>query len=75
MGYGKLLVIKIALDLASRGYHSLVIWVLKDNPACRFYERLGGRMVADKVIEIGGQVLMDVAYVWLDLRVFRQANC
>jgi ribosomal protein S18 acetylase RimI-like enzyme len=67
MGYGKLLVTQIAQDLASKGYHSLVIWVLKDNPACRFYERLGGRMIAEKVVEIGGKQLLDAAYVWPDL--------
>ena len=61
MGYGKLLVTRIAQDLAGRGCHSMVIWVLKDNPACRFYERLGGRMTAEKVVEIGGKQLVDVA--------------
>ena len=72
MGYGRLLVSQVARDLASRGYHSLVIWVLRDNPACRFYEGLGGRLVAEKVVEIGGKQLSDVAYVWSDLAVFRQ---
>ena len=71
MGYGKLLVTRVARDLASRGYHSLVIWVLKDNPTCRFYERLGGRMIGEKVVEIGGIQLVDVAYVWSVLAVFR----
>ena len=72
MGYGKLLVTQVAHDLASRGYHSMVIWVLKDNPACHFYEKLGGRLTAEKVVEIGGKELIDVAYVWTDLAVFRQ---
>lgn len=70
MGYGRLLVAQVARDLASRGYHSLVIWVLKDNPACRFYERLGGRRIAEKVVEIGGKGLLDVAYAWADLAAF-----
>lgn len=63
---------QVADDLASRGFNSLVIWVLKDNPACRFYERLGGRRMAEKVVEIGGKELTDVANVWPDLAVFRQ---
>ena len=70
-GYGRLLVTRVAHDLASRGYHSLVAWVLNDNPACRFYERLGGRLAAEKVVEIGGRPLLDVAYVWPDLAVFK----
>lgn len=71
-GYGKLLVAQVAEDLASRGYRSLVIWVLKDNPARRFYERLGGRLATEKVVEIGGRQLVDVAYVWSDLAGLRQ---
>lgn len=67
IGYGKLLVTRAAQDLASRGLHSMVVWVLKDNPACRFYEKLGGQRVAEKVIEIGGKQLVDVAYAWPDL--------
>lgn len=59
------------LYLVCRGYKLIVIWVLKENPACRFYERLGGRLTAEKVIEIGGKQLVDVAYVWPDLGVFR----
>jgi hypothetical protein len=52
----------------------MVIWVLKDNPARHFYERLGSRMIAEKVIEIGAKQLVDVAYVWPDLTGFREEN-
>jgi hypothetical protein len=64
------LVARAAQDLAGRGFRSLIIWVLKDNPARGFYERLGGRLAAEKVVEIGGRQLVDVAYVWPDLRLF-----
>ena len=70
MGYGRLLVTHVALDLAGRGFHAMLIWVLKDNPACHFYEKLGGRRVGEKVVEIGGKQLLDVAYGWPDLTVF-----
>lgn len=71
MGHGRLLVTKVADDLAARGCHSLVVWVLKDNPACRFYERLGGRPITEKAVEIGGRALLDVAYGWPDLAALR----
>lgn len=71
-GYGKLLVSQVAEDLAGRGYHALAIWVLKDNPACRFYERLGGRSMAEKEVEIGGKLLTDVAYAWPELGALRK---
>ena len=74
IGYGKLLVTRVVHDLIGRGFHSLVIWVLKENSACRFYERLGGQLIAEKMIEIGGKELTDVAYVWPDLAVLKDDN-
>ena len=70
MGYGKQLVTHVAQDLASRDFRTMVIWVMKDNPARRFYEKLGGRLIGEQGITIGGKALMKVAYVWPDLAVF-----
>jgi L-amino acid N-acyltransferase YncA len=70
LGYGKLLVRAVAQDLASRAYRSMVIWVLKDNPACRFYETIGGKLVAEKAVEIGGKRFSELAYSWSDLGIF-----
>jgi GNAT superfamily N-acetyltransferase len=71
-GFGWLLVARLAQDLASQGYHSLITWVVKDNPACRFYERLGGRIMGEKTVEVGAKELVDVAYAWPDLAVLCQ---
>ena len=49
----------------------MVIWVMKDNPARRFYEKLGGRLIGEAGITIGGKDLLKVAYVWSELAVFR----
>ncbi len=70
MGYGRRLVCRVAQSLLEAGRHSMVLWVLKENPACGFYARLGGQPVAEKVIEIGGKALVDVAYAWHDLGRF-----
>jgi GNAT superfamily N-acetyltransferase len=69
MGCGRLLIKRVVHELESLGYHSLVIWVLKENPACQFYERLGGRLAGEKLIEIGGKQLVDAAYVWPNLSI------
>jgi hypothetical protein len=46
-----------------------VIWVLKENVKARaFYEALGGVLIHEKQIVIGGIELVDVAYGWLDIR-------
>jgi ribosomal protein S18 acetylase RimI-like enzyme len=67
IGLGKALVCQVVQNLAARGFHSMCLWCLKDNPACSFYERLGGFLTAEKTIEIGGKQLVDVAYAWPDL--------
>jgi hypothetical protein len=41
--------------------------VLKANPARGFYERMGGVLVAEQDIEIGGVMLPEVAYGWKDV--------
>jgi len=70
LGYGRQLVTTVARDLAGRGFTAMVLWALKDNPACRFYEKLGGRRVGEKVVKIGGKQLLDAAFGWPDLTVF-----
>jgi hypothetical protein len=47
---------------------ALLLWVLAENPARRFYERLGGQPVSTKTVTIGGVPLTEVAYGWLDAR-------
>jgi GNAT superfamily N-acetyltransferase len=46
---------------------SMLVWVLADNLACRFYEILGGQRVYEKEIERGGTKLIEIAYGWTDL--------
>jgi hypothetical protein len=46
----------------------MMVWVLADNPSRRFYEALGGTLVTNKVIELAGKSLIEVAYGWYDLQ-------
>jgi GNAT superfamily N-acetyltransferase len=51
--------------LRAHDRRSLLVWVLASNSgARRFYERLGGRRVAEKPIEIGSHSYVEVAYGW-----------
>ncbi len=45
----------------------MLIWVLADNPSRRFYERLGGQLVREAEVELGGQRLRELAYGWKNL--------
>ena len=50
------------------GLHSLLVWVLANNPSQDFYSALGGQRVYEQEITIGGARLVEVAYGWLDIR-------
>ena len=74
-GLGRRLTLALAERLDAASLRSMIAWVLKENPSCRFYESLGGRPVGSKPVVIGRQTLEEVAYGWtnldslLDLRV------
>lgn len=65
-GTGRALVRAVAGRLAEHGMRSLLIWVLAENPARRFYEAIGGMLVGEQPITIGGRELVEVAYGWPD---------
>ena len=67
-GAGRALVRGVAERLQAQGFRSMVVWALRDNAACGFYERIGGVRVAEKFIEIGGIALPEVAFGWRDIR-------
>jgi len=56
----------VAERLARAGLHSMLVWVLADNPARHFYEALGGQQVRGQQITIGGVTLDEIAYGWTD---------
>lgn len=66
-GIGKRLVAAVIEILISQGHNSMLVWVLKDNPACGFYQRLGAVAVASTTLTRAGRELEEVAYGWPDL--------
>ena len=73
-GLGKRLVTAVAGRLSGQGINSLLIWVLADNRAKRFYEKLGGLAVAERPASIGGVDLTEVAYGWRDTGSLARQN-
>lgn len=63
-GLGRKLFEAIVKDLQEKKFTSMLIWALADNPACHFYERLGGKKVDTAEIEIDGKQLQEVAFGW-----------
>ncbi len=66
-GIGRRLMLRAAEALAARGARSFFLWTLRDLPPTRaFYERLGGRVVAERRAPVLGVEVDEVAYGWGD---------
>lgn len=63
-GIGRRLMRAMAAHLRAVGCGSALVWVLKENPSRWFYERLGGKIVAQDRIRVGGQQVEQVAFAW-----------
>ena len=53
--------------LRERGLNQAYVWVLHDNPARYFYERMGGRFIATRRERLWGADVAQAAYGWPDL--------
>jgi GNAT superfamily N-acetyltransferase len=68
-GLGRRLVQALVEQFLQMGYQSMMLWVLTQNPACRFYEALGGVRIKTASDTIGGTSYEEVAYGWRDIGV------
>ena len=66
-GIGRALLGSLATRLRERGFRALALHVVSDNPAVRFYERLGARFLHAEPIG-GADEGLQAAYGWSDLR-------
>jgi ribosomal protein S18 acetylase RimI-like enzyme len=79
-GVGRRLMALMARDLLAREVRGAALWVLRDNePARRFYEALGAKVVGRRIESVDahltgeraraqdGALLHEVAYGWPDL--------
>lgn len=66
-GLGHRLFFQVVERLLTLELTSMLIWVLAENPARRFYESLGGKRVKTSSYEIKGIYLKQIAYGWPDI--------
>ena len=66
-GIGRALLKRMAIELKESGRNGMVVWVLADNPARGFYERLGGEAAGEQMVHVGDQSVVETAYLWNDL--------
>jgi L-amino acid N-acyltransferase YncA len=66
-GAGRTLCLTLSSALQTKGFTSMIVWVLEQNPSVSFYERLRAVQIAQKVINIGGADLQELAFGWPSL--------
>ena len=73
-GVGRGLIRAAGAFLAQAGCRSAFLWVLRDNPSRWFYQRLGGKPVAESSVRVGGIDIAQVALVWDPIERLIQAS-
>lgn len=63
-GIGRALMEVSLARLARRDLLPALVWVLADNPARFFYERLGGRRAGERDDKLGDRTHREIAYGW-----------
>lgn len=66
-GIGRQLTVAVARALMARNFTTMLVWVLAENPACKFYEALGGQAVTEKTETIDGKALREIGYGWQNI--------
>jgi GNAT superfamily N-acetyltransferase len=61
---GTRLLRQIAEDFKKEKWQQFLIWCLRNNPACAFYEAMGGELKETKRIHIGTKNLINNGYVF-----------
>jgi len=65
-GVGRQLFQIVQENLISCNLHPFLTWVLTENPACGFYDRMGGTKKSSRLMEIGDTTLKEIAFIWKD---------
>jgi ribosomal protein S18 acetylase RimI-like enzyme len=65
MGFGTRMFKAVRNDLMDRGIKRIAVWCLSENERARaFYERLGGKIIAETSDRVAGSSLTKVAYLY-----------
>lgn len=61
-GLGRKLAEEVLGSLGAGEDRGVAVWVLAQNPACGFYEHLGGERLAEREADLDGEAFTEVAY-------------
>ena len=68
-GLGRCLMQVFAEHFLQAGYESMLLWVFAQNPACSFYEALGGTLIKTEQFLWEEISYEGVAYGWCDIQI------
>jgi GNAT superfamily N-acetyltransferase len=76
-GIGRRLLAAAFAAMIDKDYDCSFLWALRDNPSRYFYERVGGKAIAERREHLWGCALDEVCYGWPDLTqvVDRLGSC
>ena len=73
-GLGGQLLRTSAKHLWQIGCRSVYCWVLRENPARYFYQRLGGKCIAEGTTNVGGETFAQTAFAWDPIETLLDVN-
>jgi ribosomal protein S18 acetylase RimI-like enzyme len=74
LGLGRALLRSAFSSLGARGYSSCVIWAHTKNPARFFYEKMGGRLIAERTARMMGDSVPETAFGWRRLALAERST-
>lgn len=72
-GIGRNLLLAMFADLDDHGMGSALVWVLEANPSRFFYDRMGGKLVFRRLIDVDGREVPALGFGWNDLAAALEA--
>ncbi len=73
-GIGRTLLAAAFRQLHENGYDSCIIWAHAKNTARFFYERMGGRLAAERTARMMGDSVPEAAFGWKSLAVAERST-
>lgn len=74
-GIGRYLAYRVSQVFRQRNWNTMMVRALAENPSRRFYEKLGGRVIAQDVDEYRGFTAPVIAYGWNELPISFRNLC
>ncbi|WP_085506858.1 GNAT family N-acetyltransferase [Thalassobacillus devorans] len=66
-GLGGMLLEAFGKEMKEAGYHSLLVWVLTNNPSSEFYRKYGAKQVEAEMVTIGEGTYEETAFGWKNI--------